>query len=156
MKEKLSLLQSIGKGAYEDSQAYLVRIRCVVSLLASDQIPTGSILELPAVDNVWVRILFLFGLDDIDDIDDIVGLHILFGAFLFNIFSWSIMASFCVIIACPWIRPMVLATSFLIWAVMSLLSVRCPLPLVGEVTEPKANRAKGQWRKEANCNQGIT
>lgn len=66
LKEKLALLQSIGKGAYEDSQAYLVRIRCVVSLLAFNVIPTGSLEELPTVDDVWVRVLFLFGLDDIE------------------------------------------------------------------------------------------
>ena len=66
LKEKLALLQSIGKGAYEDSQAYLVRIRCLVSLLAFNKIPTGSIDELPTVDDVWVRVLFLFGLDDIE------------------------------------------------------------------------------------------
>ena len=66
MKEKLTLLQSIGKGSYEDSQAYLVRIRCVVSLLTTNQIPTDSVAELPTVDNEWVRILFLFGLDEIE------------------------------------------------------------------------------------------
>merc|ERR1719376_1467314 len=39
LKEKLELLQSVGKGAYEDSQAYLIRIRCVVSLLTQNKVP---------------------------------------------------------------------------------------------------------------------
>ena len=67
LKEKLALLQSIGKGPYEDSQAYLVRIRCLVSLLAYNKIPE-SITDLPGVNDAWVRVLFLFGLDDIEQV----------------------------------------------------------------------------------------
>ena len=68
LKEKLALLQSVGKGPYEDSQAYLVRIRCLVSLLTNNKIPTESINHLPGVNDTWVRVLFLFGLDDIEQV----------------------------------------------------------------------------------------
>ena len=69
LKEKLALLQSVGKGPYEDSQAYLVRIRCLVSLLTNNKIPTESINQLPGVNDTWVRVLFLFGLDDIEQVN---------------------------------------------------------------------------------------
>lgn len=38
----------------------------MVSLLATNKIPTGSVDDLPAINDVWVRVLFLFGLDDIE------------------------------------------------------------------------------------------
>jgi len=65
LKEKLELLQSVGKGAYEDSQAYLIRIRCVVSLLTQNKVP-ATLEELPLESDLWVRLIFLFGLDEIE------------------------------------------------------------------------------------------
>ena len=37
-----------------------------MSLLATNKIPTGSVDDLPAINDVWVRVLFLFGLDEIE------------------------------------------------------------------------------------------
>ena len=65
LREKLNLLQSVGKGPYEDSLAYLIRIKCVVSLLINNKIP-ASITDLPSGLDVWVKVLFLFGLDEME------------------------------------------------------------------------------------------
>ena len=47
LKEKVNLVQSVGKEPHEDSEAYLLRIRCVVSLLTTNGISPDNIDDLP-------------------------------------------------------------------------------------------------------------
>ena len=67
LKEKLHLLKSIRKGAYEESQAYLIRIRCIVSILVNNKI-YSNLDDLPSPSDIWVRVLFLFGLDEMEQV----------------------------------------------------------------------------------------
>ena len=66
LKEKVNLIQSCSKEPHEDSEAYLVRIRCVVSLLTNNTISTDSMEDLPDPEGIWVKLLFLIGLDDME------------------------------------------------------------------------------------------
>ena len=62
----MSLIQSVSKEPHEDSEAYLIRIRCVVSLLTNNCISTGPSEDLPSPDGIWVKLLFLIGLDEME------------------------------------------------------------------------------------------
>ena len=66
LKEKVSLLQSLCKWPREDLTSYLVRVKCVASLLVGNgRIPACST-DLPGAEDVLVRVLFLFGLDEVE------------------------------------------------------------------------------------------
>ena len=51
------------KGEVENIWAYLIRIRCCVSLILNNSIPT-CLAEMPSLDHNLVEIIFLFGLTD--------------------------------------------------------------------------------------------
>ena len=63
--ERLIILKSVWKRPHEDLWAYVIRVRCLASALMEGQIPT-NLEDLPALDNVLVRLLFLFGLSETD------------------------------------------------------------------------------------------
>ena len=67
LKEKVNLIQSCSKEPHEDSEAYLIRIRCVVGLLTNNSISTETSEDtLPDPEGIWVKLLFLIGLDDME------------------------------------------------------------------------------------------
>ena len=63
MDEKLELFDSISqKGEEEDILAYMVRVKCCVSLIADADHLNTSLKNLPANLSTWMRLLFLCGL----------------------------------------------------------------------------------------------
>merc|ERR1719312_1779622 len=67
-EEKLQLLDSIClKDEEEDILAYLVRVKCCVTLIADADHLNTSLKNLPANLNTWMRLLFLSGLRGHDE-----------------------------------------------------------------------------------------
>ena len=66
LPEKLRLFQSLCKWPQEEARSYLVRVKCVAAVLAGSHRVPADPSDLPGDENVLVRVLFLFGLDEIE------------------------------------------------------------------------------------------